>query len=112
MTHRVPRWAVVACAISLRAASGECATLPQLAPATGARLSSCAELKAAFRFPNTTVLSASPVSAGALTWAGRAIADHCLVKGEMDRRTSPTDGKSYAIGFEMRLPSAWNGRFF
>ena len=30
----------------------------------------------------------------------------------MYRRTSPQDGKSYAIGFEMRLPEAWNGRFF
>ena len=25
---------------------------------------------------------------------------------------SPVDGKSYAIGFEMRLPTAWNGRFW
>ncbi|WP_295958371.1 tannase/feruloyl esterase family alpha/beta hydrolase, partial [Rhodoferax sp.] len=24
----------------------------------------------------------------------------------------PVDGKSYAIGFEMRLPTHWNGRFF
>jgi len=27
-------------------------------------------------------------------------------------RVSTVDGKSYAIGFEMRLPNAWNGRFF
>ena len=27
-------------------------------------------------------------------------------------RTSTVDGKAYAIGFEMRLPDAWNGRFF
>ena len=27
-------------------------------------------------------------------------------------RTSTVDGKSYAIGFEMRLPLQWNGRFF
>ena len=30
----------------------------------------------------------------------------------MFRRTSAVDGKTYAIGFEMRLPVAWNGRFF
>ena len=30
----------------------------------------------------------------------------------MHERTSPVDGKTYAIGFEMRLPKAWNGRFF
>ena len=27
-------------------------------------------------------------------------------------RISAVDGKSYAIGFEMRLPNSWNGRFF
>ena len=30
----------------------------------------------------------------------------------MFTRTSAVDGKTYAIGFEMRLPKAWNGRFF
>ena len=30
----------------------------------------------------------------------------------MFERVSPVDGKTYAIGFEMRLPKAWNGRFF
>jgi feruloyl esterase len=30
----------------------------------------------------------------------------------MNERTSPVDGQRYAIGFEMRLPVAWNGRFF
>ena len=44
--------------------------------------------------------------------AARRSRAHCLVKGEMYRRTSPQDGKSYAIGFEMRLPNDWNGRFF
>ena len=30
----------------------------------------------------------------------------------MFQRVSAVDGNSYAIGFEMRLPNAWNGRFF
>ena len=30
----------------------------------------------------------------------------------MYQRVSPVDGKTYAIGFEMRLPNDWNGRFF
>jgi feruloyl esterase len=30
----------------------------------------------------------------------------------MFERTSPVDGQPYAIGFEMRLPLAWNGRFY
>ncbi|MEZ4734209.1 MAG: tannase/feruloyl esterase family alpha/beta hydrolase [Caldilineaceae bacterium] len=35
---------------------------------------------------------------------------YCLVQGKVNERTG-TDGKSYAIGFELRLPLAWNGRF-
>ncbi len=29
----------------------------------------------------------------------------------MDQRISPVDGQTYQIGFEMRLPVDWNGRF-
>lgn len=35
---------------------------------------------------------------------------YCLIQGRVNERTG-IDGKSYAIGFEMRLPTAWNGRF-
>jgi feruloyl esterase len=35
---------------------------------------------------------------------------YCLVQGKANERTG-TDGKTYAISFEMRLPAAWNGRF-
>ncbi len=107
------KFAAVACAISLvgRVGSGGDA-LPRLSAATRASLSSCTQLATAFQFANTTITSAEPVLSGALTWGGSAIGAHCLVKGEMYRRTSPQDQKSYAIGFEMRLPSAWNGRFF
>ena len=84
----------------------------RLAPATGARLASCARLATDFRFPQTTLTSVESVPSGSLQWGGRAIDTHCLVRGEMFRRTSPQDGKSYAIGFEMRLPNDWNGRFF
>jgi hypothetical protein len=38
--------------------------------------------------------------------------EHCLIKGKMNERKSPVDGKTYSIGFEMRLPTNWNGRFF
>jgi feruloyl esterase len=37
---------------------------------------------------------------------------HCQVTGKMNQRVSAVDGNAYAIGFEMRLPNAWNGRFF
>lgn len=36
--------------------------------------------------------------------------EHCLVQGELDARTG-VGGKHYAIGFELRLPTQWNGRF-
>ncbi len=35
---------------------------------------------------------------------------YCILKGELDRRTG-ADGKPYFIGFELRLPSSWSGRF-
>lgn len=35
---------------------------------------------------------------------------YCLIQGKAGERTG-VDGKTYAIGFEMRLPVAWNGRF-
>ncbi|EGK09653.1 hypothetical protein QG052_03930 [Kingella kingae] len=35
---------------------------------------------------------------------------HCVVEGEINRRTG-ADGKPYAIGFQMRLPANWNGKF-
>ena len=49
--------------------------------------------------PQPTAVSAYTVSA------------HCLVKGKMHERQG-ADGQPYAIGFEMRLPKDWNGRFF
>lgn len=108
----VPGAVAVTCAIMLAASCSSKHGRPRLSPASSARLSSCTELSTTFRFAHTTIISAQPVPSGTLTWGGDAIAAHCLVQGEMYRRTSPQDGKRYAIGFEMRLPEAWNGRFF
>jgi hypothetical protein len=86
---------------------------PQLAPAQPALLAgTCADLPARLAtLPNTTIASVATVAAGALTVGGNAVREHCLVKGSMHARVSAVDGKSYAIGFEMRLPTEWNGRF-
>ena len=102
----------VVCVASFGPSSFGDDALPRLSAATGATLSSCARIATEFQFPQTTILSAAAVPSGELKWAGRAIGEHCVVRGEMHRRTSRQDGKSYAIGFEMRLPNAWNGRFF
>jgi feruloyl esterase len=86
--------------------------LPQLAAATGSAMSSCADLAAKLSYPDTTISAVNAIAAGSLTVAGKPLPAHCQVLGEMLRRTSPVDGKSYAIGFELRLPLNWNGRFF
>src|SRR5947208_14473387 len=87
-------------------------TVPQLSAATGAALTSCTDLTTRAAFANTTFTAASAVAAGTLSVAGNAVPAHCVVTGRMFDRLSAVDGKSYAIGFEMRLPNAWNGRFF
>ena len=51
----------------------------------------------------------------AFTGASRAAADvefgaHCVVSGELEKRTG-ADGKPYYIGYQMRLPENWNGKF-
>lgn len=91
---------------------GAGATLPQLSAATGAKLGSCTDLATRISYPNTSIASATSVAAGGLTVGGKAVPAHCLVKGAMFQRVSPVDGQNYAIGFEMRLPLDWNGRFF
>lgn len=55
--------------------------------------------------PATRIVSAERVEADARAGA------HCLLRAAVNERTG-TDGKPYAIGFEMRLPVDWNGRYF
>jgi feruloyl esterase len=61
-------------------------------------------------FERLALASTRIVSAAAATDDPRAGA-HCIVRGAVNERTG-TDGKPYAIGFEMRLPNQWNGRYF
>ncbi len=82
-----------------------------LKAAVGAGLNQCDALVSQFRFEQTVIDSAVNVAAGGLMLAGQPVAAHCLVKGRMHQRKG-SDGRDYAIGFEMRLPQAWNGRFY
>lgn len=87
------------------------ATIPKLSPAVGTNLKgACADLQG-FQYANTSITSASLEAAGSLKVAGQDIAAHCHITGYMYPRVSPVDGQSYQIGFEMRLPLDWNGRF-
>lgn len=86
-------------------------SIPQLSAAKSGTLSACTTLATSFTAANTTIDSAVDVAAGTLAIAGSPIGAHCLVTGRMHSRTG-SDGQTYAIGFEMRLPQAWNGRFY
>lgn len=65
-----------------------------------------------FEFENTAIDTVDEVAAGELAHRGDPVGAHCLVTGRMNERVSDVDGETYAIGFEMRLPQDWNGRYF
>ena len=82
------------------------------AAAAGSYSGDCSSLgKALEGLPNTQITSSETAAEGAQKVGGKPIAEHCVIKGKMFERTSPVDAKTYAIGFEMRLPRQWNGRF-
>jgi hypothetical protein len=85
--------------------------IAQLSAAQPGTLSTCAALAGTFSAANTTIDAAVDVAAGVLSVAGNPVGAHCRVTGRMHSRTG-SDGQTYAIGFEMRLPQAWNGRFY
>ena len=114
---KMRRWSALAAGVVLAAWGAGCghddedeAALPQLSPARAGTLVNCTTL-AAFAHPNTVITGASLVAAGTLTNAGQPVGEHCLVTGRMNERVSPVDSQAYAIGFQMRLPTAWSGRF-
>jgi feruloyl esterase len=98
------------------ASGGACGaeiSLPQLSAAAAATfMGNCTDLKSELaKLPNTQITASDTMAVGALTIGGKPVGEHCLVTGKMNERTSPVDGKVYAIGFEMRMPKNWNGRF-
>jgi feruloyl esterase len=75
----------------------------------------CQDLMGNFSYPGTTIASVESIDAGEECDSRDnciPVPDHCIVSGFMNERVSPVDGKVYAIGFEMRLPTSWSGRFF
>ncbi len=88
-------------------------------PKVAAAPASCAQL-ATFSIAGTRLTLAEPVAAGSIALTGiqpgapgstAPVPAHCHVQGKIAERTG-IDGKPYAIGFDLRLPVAWNGRFF
>lgn len=85
----------------------------QLTAASPGTILSCTDLTAKLNFPNTTITSAEQIAQDGLTVTGvTGMPAHCLVKGKMNQRVSAVDAKTYAIGFEVRMPTNWNGRYF
>lgn len=82
-------------------------------PKMAASRMDCAQAATKFVADGTRITATESVPAG-LTVSGMAqpypMPAHCKLTGRMHERTG-SDGKPYAIGFEMRLPAQWNGRF-
>ena len=95
-------------------ASASAGGLPQLGAAIPAALvGTCEELAARIgSLPDTTIAASATVVAGTLKVGGKDVAEHCRVTGYMFPRVSPVDQRPYQINFEIRMPKAWNGRFF
>lgn len=102
-----------------------CSVIDTGAPAsTGASVASgtplaCARLASAVPAGTRLTLSET-VPAGEIQLTGvqpgapgskAPVPTHCHVQGKINERTG-IDGKPYAIGFDLRMPATWNGRFF
>ena len=103
-------------AIALASVLTACGTRPEgaaprLAAATGASLAECVGLASRLQLAKTRLESSAWVADGVLKMGDRSVPAHCLVKGRMHERKG-SDGRDYAIGFEMRLPRDWSGRFY
>ena len=72
--------------------------------------------RAAFPDPTTVVISATardagPVGAASPFGPAPVAPPHCQVVGKMHERMGG-NGQTYAVRFQARLPSNWNGRLF
>lgn len=104
--------ATVGC-LALLSGCGGSSSPPQLSAAQAATFSGdCAALASSITgLTGTAITAASTVAAGTLV-SNINMPEHCLVTGKMNERVSAVDGATYYIGFQMRLPKNWNGRFY
>lgn len=104
---RRPAWALAPLLLAA------CGSQPTTSGASAAA-SACTTSAAAFALPGVRITEAQAVPGGTVRppgqTAGPLLAAHCRIQGRMDERVG-ADGKPYHIGFELRLPTAWNGRF-
>lgn len=81
-----------------------------LASAASAEMTedTCSAL-AKFAYPDLRIEVAEFLSGATIDET--ALPDHCRVEGYLEERVG-SDGKRYATGFELRMPAAWNERFY
>src|SRR5206468_2641316 len=76
--------------------------------------SACSTAAQAFAVPGVRITEAEPIAGDTVrpagTTTGPLLAAHCRIQGRMNERVG-VDNKPYYIGFELRLPAQWNGRF-
>jgi hypothetical protein len=73
--------------------------------AAAAKPRACAKVTTEFvGLPNVRIISAAAAP------AANGEPEACVIAGAANERVG-ADGKHYALGFELRLPQAWNGRF-
>ena len=87
-----------------RSAEERCATL---AAAVGSELGHDVTLSSTVAHDAS---EAAPPSPGSPFGGAPAMPAHCEVVGKANERVG-TDGQQYAIGFRLRMPTEWNGRF-
>ena len=97
-----------ACAALLIAAPVAAQTRRPVATVDAARctaLGRLAEVRTAVWHPAGLIIAGSPFEA-----PSAPLPAHCEVTGALDQRLGE-GGQRYAVGYRMRLPAAWNGRF-
>ena len=81
-------------------------------------LAMCKNIASSFSYDNVVITNVESVTDETVVYDSDETyntPEHCVVTGYMNEREGvsvPVLGSSYAIGFEMRLPVTWNGRFY
>lgn len=97
--------AVIACLLAVACAAAHAQT-----PATSAaRAADCGALRQ-WAWPHTVIQTSETIADGQLKSGPVQMPAHCLVTGEMHPRIG-VGGVRYSMGFELRMPLNWNGRF-
>jgi feruloyl esterase len=91
------------------ACGGNDGTLSNPKTSAAALTPDCAAVQR-LQLANTVFKSAVHLEANVVSAGGVQMPAHCVVRGEMYPRIG-VNGVHYSMGFELRLPLIWNGRF-